>query len=197
MKLIKVAMCGAHSAGKTTAVMALAMRVRQEWPEIKVATVTDVARSCPWPLNKESTPEAQRWIFHRQIAGELEAAATGARIIICDRSLLDNLAYAFLRWNGIDGKAPWDWIPSYLSLFSESWLQSYSRIWFFKPGNAPVSPDGFRSIEKAFQLRVHEQLDTMLHFAHDGKEMRAREWAGMDAAMAYLREKVSCEDDNS
>lgn len=190
MKQIKVAMCGAQGTGKTTAVMVLAARIRAEYPGVKVAVVTEVARNCPWAVNEKSTPEAQRWIFHRQITEELSAAASGARVILCDRSVLDNLAYAFLRWNNDSGQGRWDWLPSYLSLFYESWLKSYSRIWFFKAGDGPVADDGFRSTSKAFQLRVDEQIDKLLYFAHDGAEMRAREWAGMDAAMAYIKEAL-------
>ncbi len=190
MKQIKVAMCGAHSTGKTTAVRALADQMEKRFPEIKVAVVTEVARGCPWPVNENSTAEAQRWIFHRQIAGELEAVATGARVVICDRSVLDNLAYAFVRWNSVDGQGPWDWLPSYLSLFSESWLTSYSRIWFFSPSGEPVCDDGFRSTSRAFQMRVHDQINKLLYFAHDGKQMRAFDWPGLEKAFAYMSGEI-------
>ena len=188
MSGIKVALCGAHGTGKTAAVRALAERLRREHPKIKVATVTEVARDCPWSLNEKTVPEAQKWIFHRQIASELEAAATGAEIILCDRSVLDNLAYAFVQWKEAEGKSPWNWPPAYLRLFTDWWEASYDRLWFFQPGAQPLEGDGFRSVNPDFQARVQEQINWLRRYflALDWDE----DWPGLDEAYAYLKFEI-------
>jgi len=49
-----------------------------------------VARRCPLPINQQTTVRAQDWILLTQMALEIEAAATH-EIVLCDRSVLDNL----------------------------------------------------------------------------------------------------------
>src|SRR5680860_908650 len=81
---------GSHGVGKTTLCFDVAARLKRL--DLGVDLVKEVARSCPLPINKDTTLEAQSWILHTQIAEEL-AASSRYEMVVCDRSALDNYAY--------------------------------------------------------------------------------------------------------
>ena len=60
--------------------------------DLGVDLVKEVARSCPLPINRDTTLEAQSWILHTQIADEIVAGSRGG-YVLCDRSVIDNYAY--------------------------------------------------------------------------------------------------------
>src|SRR5215210_8613040 len=83
---LKIAFVGSHGVGKTTLCFDLASQLKRL--DLGVDLVKEVARRCPLPINEETTPDAQAWILHTQIAEELEAAAM-YEVVVCDRSVLD------------------------------------------------------------------------------------------------------------
>ena len=91
---IKVAFVGTHGVGKTTLCYDLASQLKRL--DCGVDLVKEVARRCPLPINEETTPDAQAWILHTQIAEEIAAVAAN-EVVVCDRSVLDNYAYLVAR----------------------------------------------------------------------------------------------------
>jgi GTPase SAR1 family protein len=85
---MKIAVCGTHGGGKSTLI--------DEWKRsldkdrVNVYVVEEVARDCPYPLG---TIKSQRWIWHEHYSREIEGAASGCKVILCDRTLMDNLVY--------------------------------------------------------------------------------------------------------
>ena len=71
---LKVAFVGTHGVGKTTLCFDLAAQLKRL--DLGVDLVKEVARRCPLPINEATTPDAQAWILHTQIAEELEVAQT-------------------------------------------------------------------------------------------------------------------------
>ena len=63
---IKIAFVGTHGVGKTTLCFDLASQIKRL--DLGVDIVKEVARRCPLPINEETTPDAQAWILHAQIA---------------------------------------------------------------------------------------------------------------------------------
>ena len=88
MTNIKIGFCGTHGTGKTTAVNALEDNYTDAGKTICV--VREVARNCPHPLG---TIEAQEWIWDEQMAQEKDAMTQDVDVVICDRTVLDNLVY--------------------------------------------------------------------------------------------------------
>ena len=88
MTYIKVCLCGCHGSGKTTLVRK--MRKEFEQDNKTVFVVDEVARSSPYKLG---TVRAQSWIWHNHYAKEVEGMASGCDVVLCDRSLADNLCY--------------------------------------------------------------------------------------------------------
>jgi adenylate kinase family enzyme len=68
---VKIALIGTHGVGKTTLCFDLAARLKRL--DRSVHLVTEVARDCPLPLNRDTTLDAQSWILHTQCAREIAA----------------------------------------------------------------------------------------------------------------------------
>lgn len=184
---IKVAMSGAQSTGKTTAARALTAWAAAEYPDLKVALMPEVARACPWPVNEGTSPEGQRWIYHRQICDELEAGRE-ADILICDRSALDNLVYSQWARRGSADKNAWKWVFEYLAWFENDWLPTYDMVWFFEVDRSRViEDDGFRSVSRVFQRDIDALFkETRLGISDEAGFWKIFNWMGLDVACREL-----------
>jgi len=145
---LKVAFIGTHGVGKTTLCFDLASRLKRL--DLGVDIVKEVARSCPLPINQETTLEAQAWILHTQIAQEL-AAASQYEAVICDRSVLDNYAYLVAR---VGRQEEYDALV-------RRWVGSYSAL-FKVPVLQPPTFDGKRDVSQAFQVEIDGVIEELL-----------------------------------
>jgi len=144
---MKIAFIGSHGVGKTTLCYDLAARLKRQ--DQIVDLVMEVARSCPLPINRDTTRQAQSWILHTQIAREI-AASGDASVVICDRSVLDNYAY-FVHQAGRD--------PTYDALVRQ-WVTSYDHL-FKVPIITPPAFDGKRDMSADFQRRIDAMIDDL------------------------------------
>lgn len=145
---MKIAFIGTHGVGKTTLCFDVAARLKRL--DLAVDLVKEVARSCPLPINKGTTLEAQSWILHTQIAEEL-AASSRYEVVVCDRSALDNYAYLVHQ----AGRR-----PEYDALVKR-WMGSYQGL-FKVPVLQPPSFDGTRDTSGSFQAEVDRIIDRLL-----------------------------------
>jgi len=145
---MKVALIGTHGVGKTTLAFELAAKLKRM--DLTVSLVTEVARDCPLPINRDTTLEAQSWILHTQCARELAAVST-ADAVVCDRSVLDNYAYLVHAMGRRPDLDPWirRWCTTYTGLFKVPLWQ-------------PPRFDGTRDTDTVFQREVDETLDALL-----------------------------------
>ena len=145
---LKIAFVGTHGVGKTTLCFDLAAQLKRL--DLGVDLVKEVARRCPLPINEATTPAAQAWILHTQIAEELEAAAT-YEVVICDRSVLDNYAYLVAR------------VGRQLDLdpLVATWIRSYDAL-FKVPVLELPSYDGTRAVSPAFQLEIDSMIEQLI-----------------------------------
>lgn len=145
---LKLAFVGSHGVGKTTLCFDLASQLKRL--DFGVDLVKEVARRCPLPINEETTPDAQAWILHTQMAEEIAAAAT-YEVVVCDRSVLDNYAYLVARV----GRRP------ELDPLVGSWIRSYSALFKVPVLEAP-SFDGTRAVSRSFQMEIDGIIDELL-----------------------------------
>ncbi len=145
---MKIGFIGSHGVGKTTLCFDLAARLKRL--DLAVDLVKEVARSCPLPINRDTTIEAQAWILHTQVARELVAQQQYA-VVICDRSVLDNYAYLV----HAAGRR-----PEYEE-FVRSWVGSYDAL-FKVPILAPPTFDGTRDVSDAFQRAIDGAIDDLV-----------------------------------
>lgn len=145
---MKLAFIGAHGVGKTTLCFDLASRLKRL--DLGVDIVKEVARSCPLPINRDTTVEAQAWILHTQIAQEI-AAVSRDQMVICDRSVVDNYAYLVHR---AGRRAEFDALVA-------AWIRTYDAL-FKVPVLQPPSFDGQRDVSAVFQGEIDAIIDGLL-----------------------------------
>ncbi len=171
---LKVAFVGSHGVGKTTLCFELAARLKRR--DLRVDMVKEVARSCPLPLNRDTTEEAQAWILHTQIAEEIAAAARHD-VIVCDRAVLDNYAYLVQKFgrNRVFDELMSAWLPTYAALIKVP-IISNPRF------------DGVRDTAADYQQEIDQVIESLLKtFRVDCVRLPA--WsrdAWIDQAMAAL-----------
>jgi hypothetical protein len=146
---LKLALIGTHGVGKTTLVYEVCSLLKKAHHNVEL--VTEVARQSPFPVNAETTLSGQLWILHAQIAAELEASLR-APIVITDRAVLDNYCYLVNKFGR----------QSNLEAWLASWMASYSILVGVPPVEEAIPRDGFRSEDRAFQLRIHNLLIELL-----------------------------------
>lgn len=144
---MKIAFIGSHGVGKTTLCFDLAARLKRQ--DRVVDLVKEVSRSCPLPINRETTLDAQAWILHTQIAQEIALGADGG-IVVCDRSVLDNYAYLV----HAAGRQ-----PAY-DVLVRHWLGTYHRLFKVPIIDAP-SFDGRRDTSQVFQSAIDRLIDEL------------------------------------
>ena len=146
---MKLALIGTHGVGKTTLVYEVCSLLKKAHHNVEL--VTEVARQSPFPVNAETTLGGQLWILHQQIAAELEASLR-APMVITDRSVVDNYCYLVNKF----GRQP------QLEAWLACWMTSYSLLIGVPPVEEEIPRDGFRSEDRAFQLRIHNLLIELL-----------------------------------
>ncbi|MDX1999893.1 MAG: AAA family ATPase [Thermoanaerobaculia bacterium] len=140
----KLAFIGSHGVGKTTLCYATAARLKSR--DVALEVVHEVARRCPLPINEETSVASESWILHTQAAEEVLAAARYP-VVLCDRSALDNYVYLLL---AARAQPP-------LEGFLAAWMPTYDLLVKVPVIHVP-SPDGYRSVDPAFQDAVDQRL---------------------------------------
>ena len=158
---MKIAISGTHGTGKTTALMETTTQVKMDNPGKEVGVLMEVARQCPGPLNKEATELSQLWIFAKQLEQEIALLRPHGPydILITDRSLMDNVAYAKVMcmpiWSGLF------WLAS-------NHVKTYDKI-IFKTiaNNDHWHDDGVRDVsDPVFRRRVEDVLLGLYNMAN-------------------------------
>ena len=145
---MKIAFIGTHGVGKTTLCYELAAALKRL--DLSVDLVKEVARACPLPINRETTGEAQNWILHTQVAGEIELTSAND-VTVCDRAVIDNYAYMV----HAAGRRP------ELEPFIRHWMGTYTRL-VKVPVIAPPTFDGTRDTSVDFQMAIDGLIDELL-----------------------------------
>ncbi len=178
---MNLALIGTHGVGKTTIAYEVCSLLKHAGENVEL--VSEVARRSPFPVNMATTLEGQLWILHAQIAAELDAARKSPHIV-CDRSALDNYCYLVNKF----GRQP------QLEQWLGWWMNTYDVLAGIAPQSGQITPDGFRSEDRAFQQRIHELLLELLNdrqFAHLQKRLvwledsDRRAWAQRIFALAF------------
>ena len=145
---MKIAFIGAHGVGKTTLCYDLASTLKRRG--VNVDIVKEVARLSPLPINRKTSLEAQTWILTTQVAEEIRSAS-GAPVVVCDRSALDNYAYMVL---ACGRQRP-------VERFVDWWMKSYDVL-FKVPLSGDAPADGFRDTDAFFIRSIDQLVDTLL-----------------------------------
>lgn len=145
---MKIAFIGTHGVGKTTLCYDLAAALKRQGIDADI--VKEVARLCPLPINRKTSLDAQTWILMTQIAEEIRSANQN-RVVVCDRSALDNYAYMVL---ACGRQRPIERLVDY-------WMRSYDLL-FKVPVLGQPSPDGVRDTDEFFMRAIDDQVEKLL-----------------------------------
>lgn len=155
---MKVAISGSHGVGKTTLMRAWGRR-HTDW-----GTLSEVSRSCPFPLNEKATYQTQNYIMHRQIELELDISSPNIKFV-SDRSTLDQIAYvrqAHELGNMTNEQA------EYLIKHCRAWAGTYDFI-FYIPIEFEMENDGVRSPNLDYQRKIDKAVRHEFALLNDGE----------------------------
>ena len=145
---MKIALIGTHGVGKTTLCYDLAGALKRRGLDADI--VKEIARLSPLPINRKTSLEAQTWILMTQIAEEIRSASQN-RVVVCDRSVLDNYAYMVL---ACGRQRP-------IERFVDYWMRTYDLL-FKVPIVGLASPDGVRDTDEFFMRAIDDQVEKLL-----------------------------------
>lgn len=146
---MKIAFIGTHGVGKTTLAFGMASQLKKLGAN--VGFLEEVARRCPFPINEDTSLEAQTWILVETIRREIELSKIYPEIV-CDRAVLDNYCYLELKF----GRQP--------ELFGlvTYWSKTYDLLVKVPINEEYLQVDGLRSTDLAFQGAIDTLLDELL-----------------------------------
>ena len=145
---MKIGFIGSQGTGKTTTIYQLGADLKKE--KLDVFILTEVARSCPLPINEETSRKAQLWIMGKLITRE---QSSKGEVLIGDRTLLDVLAYSCR----VD--------PEFFEPFKSSvkkYMETYDIVFYLPPNDKYLVKDGFRSIDKKFRDEIDKILKDLI-----------------------------------
>lgn len=146
---MKVAFIGTHGVGKTTLAYGLAMRLKQLGAN--VGFLEELARRCPFPINEDTSLEAQTWILMETIRREIELSQI-YEDVVCDRSVVDN--YCYLEYALGRRQALYELV--------RYWADTYDLLFKVPIRREFLRDDGTRSTDRAFQEGIDRTLDALL-----------------------------------
>jgi len=148
MSKYKIGLIGAQGTGKTTAAYELAAELKRRGKDVYV--LSEVARSCPLPLNDAATIESQFWIMGKQLTREQSAIS---EILVSDRTLMDSLIYGYRKYP--------DMFRS-LKPFVKRYMETYAAVIYFSPNDDYLMEDGTRSVDKQFRDEIDALMVAMI-----------------------------------
>ena len=163
---MKIAVCGVHGAGKSTLIDEISRDLDND--RVDVFVMNEVARDCPHPLG---TIKAQRWIWHEHYSREIAGMASGCKVILCDRTLMDNLVYL----RHILNKSPSGCGEEAFNFFhavTMEWMKTYDQIIRLPLNEERILndvDDELRSKDLAYAREIDKLFDEMVgdYVTHD------------------------------
>ncbi len=117
-----------------------------------ITIIHEVARICPFKLNKDTTFEAQIWILLEHLRQETEKA--GHKFVISDRSLIDNYMYMIRAF------------PEKSKIFLDIVIESskyYDYIFKTVSKDVEIKEDGFRDTDPEFKKDIDNLLKNFMN----------------------------------
>jgi len=165
----KIAFAGTHGVGKTTIIKSLAEKMELQPINVihEVASkVYEMGKTDPaLAINQGATLEAQLRIIGMQIEQENQQIEeihnsdnSVPKILLCDRTALDAVAYTYARTFRGDKYVWARALPKYLFDWAVSALSCRYDVVFYIPISFPLVGDGVRPADPEFQ----EEIDVLM-----------------------------------
>jgi predicted ATPase len=152
--ITKILISGTFSTGKTTLARAVTRDLREH--RAKVSLISETARYCPYPLNKNQTFETSLWLMTEQMRREIEMTIEKPSIIICDRGIPDILSHALTI--PIRSEQDFSTLKTMKTIMS-SWAPTYDRVYWAKIDHEyNIIRDELRISDDVYQLQLEETI---------------------------------------
>jgi len=146
-----LAFTGSHGTGKTTSVFQKAKEMKILAKDKTVGIISENAMFSPLPINRDTTPNSQMWIFTNQIQSEIAFLAK-YDVVISDRTAVDAIAYTFVAGFIELGKAMLELVKNHIKNYDEIYFKTLKH-------NNYLIADGVRDgKDKRFQKEVEVVL---------------------------------------
>ncbi|MBI1973366.1 AAA family ATPase [Candidatus Micrarchaeota archaeon] len=153
---MKLAIIGTHGTGKTSLAHAVMSALKEAG--INAGMTQEQVRNCPIKIGTENEKnvKAELWIICRQIADEVEKSAAHD-VVVCDRSVLDTLAYYTWMLERDSKLAESDVVADRAAhKLVDEWLSSYNHFFYVQRSESTLVPDGFRSTSPEWQREIDD-----------------------------------------
>ncbi|MDO8806438.1 MAG: AAA family ATPase [Elusimicrobiota bacterium] len=151
----KISLISTHGTGKTTLCYEVAAELKKRGLKVKVfSEIAAAAFEQGIPINETTNLPAQLYIMMQHITEELRGVLRNYQVVVCDRSVFDNLAYMERRC----GSNP----------FIREFLQGYAELFPYDviyklPMTGELMDDGIRDAQsREFQEDIYNRLNTLL-----------------------------------
>ncbi len=172
---MKIAIVGSHSTGKTTLIERLADHFKELGKEVII--LPEYARLCPFPINENTTLEAQKWILLSQITEENKIDHKDT-VLLSDRATIDNFAYMYR----IVGNS--DAIENF-ERCAVAHMRTYDFVFKTQKLSLAAKEDGIRTTDLEFRDMI-DRLITHLLMKHGIKYSNLPATIDYDTHVAFI-----------
>ena len=151
----KIALISTHGTGKTTLCYEVAAELKKRGLKVKVfSEIAAAAFEQGIPINETTTLPAQMYIMMQHITEELRAAIRNYQVVVCDRSVFDNLAYMERRCG--ENRFIRDFLQGYAEQFPYDVIYKLPMV-------GELVDDGIRNAQSVeFQTDIYNRLNVLL-----------------------------------
>jgi len=151
----KISLISTHGTGKTTLCYEVAAELKKRGLKVKV--FSEIAASAfeqGIPINETTTLPAQLYIMMQHITEELRGTLRNYQVLVCDRSVFDNLVYLERRCG--ENKFLKDFLKGYAETFPYDVIYKLPMV-------GELMDDGIRDAKsREFQLDIFNRLNALL-----------------------------------
>jgi len=162
-KFLKIAFIGSHGVGKTTLCSSVHARLKQQ--NIASFMIDEIASDLPkgFEVNEKTDFESQFYILLKQMERELIQTKKHYRVLCCDRSVVDSLAYSHNAMKTLKKIEPHE--IDFMEHFVKYWLKTYDYLFLVESFADIIEDDSYRSTDVEFRDKIHkiilEYIDSM------------------------------------
>ncbi|MDA8243377.1 MAG: ATP-binding protein, partial [Elusimicrobia bacterium] len=151
----KISLISTHGTGKTTLCYEVAAELKKRGLKVKVfSELAATAFEQGIPINENTTLPAQMYIMMQHITEELRGTLRGYQVVVCDRSVFDNLVYLERRCG--ENPALRDFLRAYAGTFPYDVIYKLPMV-------GELVDDGIRDAKSEdFRRDIFERLNSLL-----------------------------------
>ncbi len=148
-----IAVSGAQGTGKSVLAYDICSTLKKKG--LNIVVLDELARECPFKINKDAGDDTQAWLICKQISRELELLQK-YDYIISDRSVIDAHCFGTI----ISDTIGRDFISSHLYRYAIEHIKTYYKN-IYVPDPVIFNynfEDGVRDTDEKFRLSVHNTV---------------------------------------